>query len=567
MPWPAEAAASDCAPTESKTSADGVRHTLRLRRAGDSCGAVFWMGSEGRTKAFSNPSTRGVVVRTSSLGPGSEPASALLARKLIRFSTRPERDAWVEFDFGKTRIQPTAYMLRHYASWDTEALRSWRLEGSNDGKNWVVLRAHDNDATLKKKGARGVWKVNGSDAKKAYSKFRIIMTGPNSNKHFYLALSEFEVYGRLFQPRAAAAPSGNSRAVKLAHASDFDENGAVHYLGSEGGNRPFRNPVTASRMSVRASSTDKSSEPAHALLGRRSIRFTTKPVKDSWVEFDFKDQRISLSAYTLKHYNSWDTEALRNWVLEGSNDRKQWDVLRSHDNDTSLSKKGASKTWSVKRNRGPYRYVRVRMTGPNSNKHYYLALSGAEFYGTLTGPSVSTPASTPSPSFTHVSDFDRNGIMFHLGADLGQSIFKNPVDRGTVAVTSSPLGSNSEPASALLDRRSLRFTTRPTKNASVVFDFKSRRVKVRAYTLKHYTSWDTEALRDWVLEGSNDKNNWTVLREHVGDTALNGKGSTHTWSVSASGSFRYLRVRMTGLNSNKHWYLALSGFEVYGDLE
>ncbi len=100
-----------------------------------------------------------------------------------------------------------------------------------------------------------------------------------------------------------------------------------------------------------------------------------------------------------------------------------------------------------------------------------------------------------------------------------------------------------------------------------MFDFKSRRVKVRAYTLKHYTSWDTEALRDWVLEGSNDKNNWTVLREHVGDTALNGKGSTHTWSVSASGSFRYLRVRMTGLNSNKHWYLALSGFEVYGDLE
>ncbi len=31
-------------------------------------------------------------------------------------------------------VQPTAYTLRHYSSWDVEALRNWNFEGSNDGE-------------------------------------------------------------------------------------------------------------------------------------------------------------------------------------------------------------------------------------------------------------------------------------------------------------------------------------------------------------------------------------------------------------------------------------------------
>jgi hypothetical protein len=34
----------------------------------------------------------------------------------------------------------------------------------------------------------------------------------------------------------------------------------------------------------------------------------------------------------------------------------------------------------------------------------------------------------------------------------------------------------------------------------------------------------------------------------------------------APSAFSYFRVLMTGKNSHSHWYLALSGFELYGDL-
>ena len=87
---------------------------------------------------------------------------------------------------------PTHYTLRHYSSWDTEALRYWRFEGSCDGETWTVIREHNNDATLKMRGQLATWRVR---CTQHYSKFRIFQFDKNSNGHYYLALSGFEVYG------------------------------------------------------------------------------------------------------------------------------------------------------------------------------------------------------------------------------------------------------------------------------------------------------------------------------------------------------------------------------------
>ena len=58
------------------------------------------------------------------------------------------------------------------------------------------------------------------------------------------------------------------------------------------------------------------SQPAHALLGREAVRCVTKPQEKSYFIIDFSPRRIRPTHYTLRHYNSWDTEALRNWRLE-----------------------------------------------------------------------------------------------------------------------------------------------------------------------------------------------------------------------------------------------------------
>ncbi len=36
------------------------------------------------------------------------------------------------------------YILRHYTSWNSEALRNWKFEGSNDAKNWECIKEHIN---------------------------------------------------------------------------------------------------------------------------------------------------------------------------------------------------------------------------------------------------------------------------------------------------------------------------------------------------------------------------------------------------------------------------------------
>jgi hypothetical protein len=75
------------------------------------------------------------------------------------------------------------------------------------------------------------------------------------------------------------------------------------------------------------------SAPPSAAVGRETVRCVTQPVPNSWFCFDLTDLSLAPSAYSLRHYSSWDNECLRHWVLEGSNDGLSWDALVTHTND------------------------------------------------------------------------------------------------------------------------------------------------------------------------------------------------------------------------------------------
>jgi len=51
------------------------------------------------------------------------------------------------------------------------------------------------------------------------------------------------------------------------------------------------------------------------------------------------------------------------------------------------------------------------------------------------------------------------------------------------------------------------------------------------YSLRHTLSRDTECLRNWKFQGSKDGTLFVDLYSHVNDAALNGKGTTHTWTL------------------------------------
>lgn len=97
---------------------------------------------------------------------------------------------------------------------------NWHLEGSNDKVNWIILDRRiyltnpnvisDNDLEeeqklLKQKGAASTWGVDTDIYREVgfdgYRYFRIIQVGKNSSGSDNLALSGFELYGKVTQGR------------------------------------------------------------------------------------------------------------------------------------------------------------------------------------------------------------------------------------------------------------------------------------------------------------------------------------------------------------------------------
>ena len=159
----------------------------------------------------------------------------------------------------------------------------------------------------------------------------------------------------------------------------------MYFLGTCGRTQPYQNPAEAGFVRVISSGLMGDSAPLSAAVGRELVRCVTTPVKNSWFVFELVDLQLALTHYTLRHYNSWDTECLRHWQLEGTNESVQgpWELIIQHTNDESLRKKGATHTWQVPTTGKRYRLFRLFQSGRNSNKNYYLPCSGLEFYGTL----------------------------------------------------------------------------------------------------------------------------------------------------------------------------------------
>jgi hypothetical protein len=180
-------------------------------------GGLFrWVGSNGGTTEYVNPhTTRKVIVTASSLCNGT----------LERFiqHTPPGRGehnytnnapgSWVAVQLA-TAVALKGYDLRHGLYDGRHVLRNWNLEGSNDGVEWVVLHRHVNDTSLAETGhSTASWEVNNPDGL-AFSRFRIIMTGPDSSGHHYLFMMGLELYGRVeggggggFAPPAVRIPT------------------------------------------------------------------------------------------------------------------------------------------------------------------------------------------------------------------------------------------------------------------------------------------------------------------------------------------------------------------------
>lgn len=204
---------------------------FRLRRApgcaeliymydGDKNGVCWHLGSRGGSQPWVNPVLAGrLQVRASSPACRSTDPKALAGNNFARCNFAGPRmengqlSSWWVLDLGpEHRLICNHYTLRHDGS--TDFLRSWVLQGSNDGASWADLRRHISDRTVRMPGQYASWPVSSHAAAVPYRMFRLLLVGPNpeaANPH-HVCLSFWELYGYLYSKQAGqgagAAPCG-----------------------------------------------------------------------------------------------------------------------------------------------------------------------------------------------------------------------------------------------------------------------------------------------------------------------------------------------------------------------
>ena len=180
--------------------------------------------------------------------------------------------------------------------------------------------------------------------------------------------------------------------------SDFDENGILYYIGTDGLTTDYTNPAEGSRVIVERSS-DGAGVPS-SFVGRES-KYTSTDYKDKGNKPFFQVdmgllRRVYPVRYTVRHGSKMGWLRMENWTFEGSIDGKRWFTLRKHTDDESLPASVGYGTYSFEIEDilvRKCRFLKITQTKPNSGQknesgkgqfeHSTLFLSGFEVYGRL----------------------------------------------------------------------------------------------------------------------------------------------------------------------------------------
>lgn len=161
-------------------------------------------------------------------------------------------------------------------------------------------------------------------------------------------------------------------------------------------------------------------------------------------------------------------------------------------------------------------------------------------------------------NLSYEQDKEFNGIFKYLLSD-------GNIDEKLNITSSSILSDSYIPKNAILcnDHNKL-FYSGNQKNNWLRIDFKEHKVILNNYTIKSHNTPRT--MKNWVIEGSNDNSNWTILDKRTNCEDVKGGNQVHTFSMSEQikESYRYIQIRQTGKNWNNDNYLTIDSFEIYG---
>lgn len=165
--------------------------------------------------------------------------------------------------------------------------------------------------------------------------------------------------------------------------------GIIHHLCNGEYSKIKRDRIIKVYCSSYYSSNQNAYDEYHAVNFESRDSYWSSNKADSCLTYDFKERKINPSSYSIRSnfYGDKGWNHLKNWQIEGSNDNSQWDVLDSRENEMSLDGRGLENTFDIHSDNDEfYRYLRIKITGLDSNNEFILALSALEYFGDIYEP-------------------------------------------------------------------------------------------------------------------------------------------------------------------------------------
>jgi hypothetical protein len=172
-----------------------------------------------------------------------------------------------------------------------------------------------------------------------------------------------------------------------------DKQGIIYWLGTRKGTlKNWTNPIFGKQLDIEAQNVRfdgehltvhrffETYETGHVQIAAKAPHFNLILI----VKLHPSHILVKPSAYTLGYYKGGSGACmLRNWTFSGSIDGVNWDVLKKHVKDESITVDSAF-TWHLDCTK-KYNQFKIERTGVVSggDTHYYTAFSGLEIYGTV----------------------------------------------------------------------------------------------------------------------------------------------------------------------------------------
>lgn len=208
---------------------------------------------------------------------------------------------WIQYE-SAVPFQLKAYSITSSGENSSFDPKSWKLEASNDGENWVSLDTRTNQVFENRYLRKDYEKSNNA----LYTYFRLQITAANSSE---MKIAEWQLYGTYINSYDVTSDAESKIIEALWRGNYTEEDGTV-------------------KVDERYEKlTNKNRNQKYCVNGARSF----------WVVFQ-SARPVKLTGYSLMSGNDQPERDPKKWTLSGSNNRMSWTVLDAQDNQAFQSR-------------------------------------------------------------------------------------------------------------------------------------------------------------------------------------------------------------------------------------